>query len=111
MYLVVLSTAVLIEACAQSEPPGTEFKLNQAIVYSILALQGLEIVTYMAVLILLLIVLAMFFEVQYKEIRLPLIGFMGSMVISLAAREIVYIVIYVQNKHRISKEVNNIQVD
>ena len=108
MYLVGLSTAVLIEACAQSEPPGTEFKLNQAIVYSILGLQGLEILTYFVVLVLLLTVLSMFFEQQYKEIRLPLIAFMGSMVISLAAREIVYVVIYVQNKHRISKEVNNI---
>lgn len=78
--------------------------------YSILALQGLEIATYFVVLILLLTVLSLYFREQFLQLRLPLIAFMSSMVLSLSAREIVFVVIYVGHRHVLSKPVNSIPI-
>ena len=58
----------------------------------------------------LLTVLSLYFREQFRQFRLPLVAFMTSMVLSLSAREIVYVVIYVGNRHVLSKDVSSIPI-
>ena len=96
VYLILLSLLVTVESCFfGEEKPALEEELNDIIIYSILVLHAVLIVTYLALLFFLSYVLKRFFMQQYSVVQCPMHAFLLSMILSLAGREVVFILIYV----------------